>query len=154
MVTRLIHANPTSLRWQGPGPPLLGGRFELSCLEEGIAYPVHFLDANRRLGATVNVQASVESQTVVLRPCGEAHARIIDATGQALTGITVALEMVVTPGPHHIDREARMRGELLSDAPLLEMIDSKNYWPRPKTDSQGNITFPALIPGATYRITI
>jgi hypothetical protein len=73
---------------------------------------------------------------VVLRPCGEAQARIIDAKGQALTGITVALEMVVTPGPHHIDREARMRGELLSDAPLLEMIDSKNYWPRPKTDSR------------------
>ncbi len=156
VITRLInYAAPTSLTWQGNTPPTLGGRFELSCLEVGKEYPVHFLDAKRRIGATVNLQAGRVSQTVVLRPCGNAQARILDSQGEPRVGIRVALEMVVTPGPHQLDREAGRRGELLSDAALVEIIDNTNYrLGRPKTDDQGNITFPALIPGATYTLTV
>ena len=44
------------------------------------------------------------------------------------------------------------RGELAADADFLANIDRTNHWDRPPTDKDGRTTFPALIPGATYRI--
>ena len=61
--------------------------------------------------------------------------------------------MVVTPGEHEHDYEAAKRGELLADADFVSNIDRTNYWPAPETDNQGNVVFPALIPGATYRLS-
>ena len=30
---------------------------------------------------------------------------------------------------------------------------SRSYWPGPETNDQGRVIFPALIPGATYRLS-
>lgn len=43
-------------------------------------------------------------------------------------------------------------GEPAADSDYVTNIDRTNYWPGPKTDDQGHITFRALIPGATYRL--
>ena len=134
-------------------PPTLGGRFEIAGLKEGHAYPVHFLDAKRRLGATAILRASSGSTTVELKPCGEAQARFVDPDGQPHVGFRPGLHLVVTPGEHEHDYEAAKRGELLADADFVSNIDRTNYWPGPETDTQGNVTFPVLIPGATYRLS-
>lgn len=48
--------------------------------------------------------------------------------------------------------KAREQGSLAADSDFLANIDRRHYWDGPKTDEQGRVTYPALIPGATYRI--
>ena len=43
-------------------------------------------------------------------------------------------------------------GKLWADVDFVGNIDGTNYRPAPKTDEQGRVTLPALIPGAIYRI--
>jgi hypothetical protein len=59
--------------------------------------------------------------------------------------------MVVTPGPHELDRDAADRGELAADSDFVANIDRTNYRPAHATDRDGRLVYPALIPGATYR---
>ena len=69
MITRL-NIVPTTLSWRGDASKhVLGGRFDLSPLEPGVKYTVHFLDAKQRLGATVTLStddadANRRAQTV------------------------------------------------------------------------------------------
>jgi hypothetical protein len=39
-----------------------------------------------------------------------------------------------------------------AEVAYMANIDRKNYWVAPQTDANGRIMFPALIPGAHYRI--
>ena len=150
-VSLLTAGSSHSLTW-GNIPKLLGGNFEFSNLEAGRVYPVHFLDEKRRLGTTIQLQASPAPLSVVLRACGEARARIVDEKGQPRSGARVGIEVVLTPGPHRVERAAAKRGELFAVTAHAQQVDSTNYSPLPRTDDRGVITFPALIPGATYRI--
>ena len=59
--------------------------------------------------------------------------------------------MVVTPGPF-ASIKARKEGLLLADEARLPAVDPINYDHDPESDAQGRITFPTLIPGATYRV--
>jgi hypothetical protein len=88
-----------------------------------------------------------------LRPCGQATARFVDGEGQPLAGFRASLHMVVTPGVAEHDFEAARRGELAADSEFVSNIDRTNHWHLPPADKDGRITFPALIPGATYRFT-
>jgi protocatechuate 3,4-dioxygenase beta subunit len=149
VITRL-NISPLSLYWRGFPMEALGGRFELSGLAAGREYPVYFLDAKRRLGATAVLKASGEVRTIVLAPCGQATAKLVDSQGRPLPAMHPLLEMVVTAGV--LDEDAVLRGELAADADFVANIDQTNYWPSPKTDREGRITFPALVPGGTYRL--
>jgi hypothetical protein len=60
--------------------------------------------------------------------------------------------MVVTPGEFS-GIKARKDGTTLADQDNLTSIDTINYAKAPTADGQGRIGFPALIPGATYRIS-
>ena len=152
VITRL-NISPNSTTWRGHTNPSMGGRFELSGLDPQKECPVYILDAKQRLGATVDLRANDNSTTVKLSPCGEAKARFINPEGQPHVGFHPGLHMVVTPGSHEHDFEAARRGELLADADFVSNIDRTNYRPGPQTDKQGSVTFPALIPGATYRLS-
>ena len=145
LITRL-NIHPASLTWRGSPLEVLGGRFELSGLGDGLEYPVHFLDAKNRLGATALLKAGDISPTVVLVPCGEAMAMFTDASGKPIAGFQPTLEMVVTPGSHRFDREAMRNGALSADADFVANIDRTNYSTGPKTDAAGRVTFPALDP--------
>ena len=132
------------------------GRFELHGLDTDTEVPVYFLDPNRKLGATAHFSGKSTSGgpvTVRLEPCGTARARLVGPDGKPLGNFSQSwlISMVVTPdtvpGPNN-------RGEslLMADQDFLTRIDTINYRQDPATDAQGRIVFPALIPGATYRI--
>ena len=59
--------------------------------------------------------------------------------------------MVVTPGALSAIM-ARRDGTAFADQGFLTVVDPINYQNDPASDGQGRIVFPALIPGATYRI--
>ena len=132
------------------------GRFDIHGLDPDSEVPVHFLEPNRKLGVTAHFSGKAASGgpvTVRLEPCGTATARLIDTVGKPVVGFSASwlIWMVVTPGPFGII-EARKEGELFADAAPLLQVDPINYGHNPVTDAQGRITFPALIPGATYHI--
>jgi hypothetical protein len=134
------------------------GRFELHGLNPDSEVPVYFLEPKRKLGATVRLSgksAADEPLTVRLQPCGTAQARLVDPDGQPLAGYKAPylIEIVVTPGAAMESPDPADRNRLWADAAPLTRIDSINYLNGPTPDAQGRIVFPALIPGASYRIS-
>jgi RNA polymerase sigma factor (sigma-70 family) len=135
------------------------GRFELHGLDPDSDVSVHFFEPNRKLGATVHLpgkSTASEPMTIRLQPCGMAQARLVDPKGEPVAGYRAQymISMIVTPG---VDREslvdpADVKG-LLAEEDYLTRIDSINYLKEPTSDAQGRIVFPALIPGATYRVS-
>jgi beta-lactamase regulating signal transducer with metallopeptidase domain/protocatechuate 3,4-dioxygenase beta subunit len=151
LISRL-NIHPSELNWRGFPIEALGGRFELSGLGESREYPVHFLDPKNRLGATVVFKAGDQSPTVVLEPCGEAVATFADSLGKPIPDVQPDFEFVATPGPHRFGSSAMRLVALAADAEYVVNIDRTNYREGPKSDTEGRITFPALIPGGRYRI--
>ncbi len=132
------------------------GRFELHGLDPDSEVPVHFLDAQHKLGTTVRFSgksATVEPITVRLEPCGSATLRLVGPDGKPRGGLSQPrlIWMVVTPGPL-MDMQAQNEGTLVADSGTLRDIDPIHYARSPVSDSQGRIVLPVLIPGATYRI--
>jgi hypothetical protein len=86
--------------------------------------------------------------------------RFVDVQGQPAVGSRsvsvpsgLRLELVVTPGALSYDlKRLYEKGEPAADSAYVGNIDQVNYREAPVTDTEGGITFPALIPGATYRI--
>jgi RNA polymerase sigma factor (sigma-70 family) len=135
------------------------GRFELHGLDPNSDVPVHFFEPKRKLGATVLLpgkSATGGQITVRLKPCGMAKARLVDSNGQPVAGYKAQffIVMIVTPGvlfrgsPDIADPKG-----LLAEEDFLARIDSINYLNGPTSDAQGKIVFPALIPGASYRVS-
>ncbi|MGP0069121.1 MAG: hypothetical protein ACLQGP_36660 [Isosphaeraceae bacterium] len=60
--------------------------------------------------------------------------------------------MVVTPGPSWFSRDPADEGLLANESDHVCRIDPINYPEGSVSDAQGRVTFPALIPGATYQI--
>jgi RNA polymerase sigma factor (sigma-70 family) len=132
------------------------GVFEVHGLDPDKSVPVFFLDAENRCGAVVELSGKQagEAVTVKLAPCGKATARYLDGKGQPVTNYRAAPDIVITPGPWDDYDATVAKGKLLADSGSLVNLDRHNYWEdRVKTDVRGRITFPALIPGATYRVS-
>ena len=138
--------------WRGDGRPDRHGQFELNNLEEGKEYAVSFLDARRKLGATVKLKASGVPVTVVLKPCGSAKARfhVEDKDRQYAPG----LMFIATAGAAKYDFQSMRNGKIGADSDHNANVDRVNYGINggPKPDKDGSIEFPALIPGANYRL--
>ena len=99
------------------------------------------------------VPPASEPVAVRLAACGTATARLVGADGKPIGGFRHPrlIWMVVTPGPIAGPR-ARQEKALFADEAMLSLIDPINYEKAPVSDPQGRIVFPALIPGAAYRI--
>jgi RNA polymerase sigma factor (sigma-70 family) len=126
-----------------------GGRFALPGCDPKQTYPVLFLDARKRLGAMVRLSPGKADGPVTVRlaPCGSARLRFVDAQGKPLANYRPDVRLVLTPGPAF--QESLEKAVLGADT--LELAAPfRNDSPR--TDAQGRITFPTLIPGATYRV--
>src|SRR5579883_1086699 len=143
------------------------GRFQIHGLDPDTEVPVYFLEPRQRLGATVHFSgksAAGGPATVRLQPCGTAKARLVDSGGKPIAGSRapvpiagprglVPIALVVTPGPIFSRPQERDGDDRLeADVSALTAIDPLNDGDGPVTDAQGRIAFPALIPGAPYRI--
>ena len=159
MISRIIHGQRRTPRraWQGEDHAVVrNGRFELHGLDPDAEVPVYFLDAKRKLGATMSFSGRMASSgkaSVRLEPCGSARLRLVDSSGKPLPSFTPArlVLMVVTPGALGVGR-GQKEYPLIADQATMGQIDPINHAKPPITDSEGRITLPALIPGATYRI--
>src|SRR5262249_26249425 len=122
-------------------------------LEPDKSYPVYLLDPRNKLGATVEIsgkQAGGEPVVVRLAPCGSATLRLLDTEGKPWVKHSANVELVITPGAG--SREMPAKGDaVLADSECLGNLDRLNYWDL-RTDAEGRVTLPALIPGATYRL--
>ncbi len=148
---RNIHA--TNLGWRGHSPTVLGGRFEMGGLVEGEEYPVFFLSAKRRIGATVMVRADEPTPRVVLMPCGSAVMRFVDDAGKPVANQrTCDVRMVARAGAHGSNRLVMMAGGEAADSDFISNVDRLNNPDLGNSDGEGRFGLPALIPGATYRI--
>jgi hypothetical protein len=132
------------------------GQFAVHGLDPETEVPVHFLQPERKLGATVRLSGKMASGgpvTVRLEPCGLALARLVGPDGEPVTDQPrgVSVTMVVTPGPPTGSAPVRA-GALAADEAALSRVDPVNHGTGLIADAQGRITLPALIPGATYRI--
>jgi protocatechuate 3,4-dioxygenase beta subunit len=153
MICRL-HVTALSPHWRFP-VEVRDGQFALNGLDPEKSCPVAFLEPEKRWGATVQLSGKDAGKelTIKLQPCGQAVARFLDAQGKPLADHRPILDIVVTPGPHRYDFKAAEKGQLAADEDFLANIDRHNYWKGPVTDAQGRCTFPALVPGVTYRFT-
>jgi beta-lactamase regulating signal transducer with metallopeptidase domain len=140
--------------------PVRDGRFELGGCDPDSSAPVLFLDAVRQLGAAIELSGrqAGEDVEITLQPCGSATVRFVDEQGKPLrAGLRPAhLEVVLTPGASFADLTPRAVNEdnqspLMADAIMATNLDLDRY-PKLRTDDEGRITFPTLIPGGTYRV--
>ncbi len=131
------------------------GRFELHGLDPAGAARIYLLDAEHEWGATVDLsgkQADGEV-TIRLQPCGQATVRFVGPDGKPIAGHRPMLEFVATPGASQYDRMKPAEAPPMAESDLIDNIDRKHYENDPRSDAEGRITLPALIPGALYRIT-
>lgn len=147
------HFNPS---WRGDFQlHARDGRFALHGLDPEKAETVYFLDPDHMWGATVQLsgkQAGDDIQ-VTLEPCGTARATFIGHDGKPIPNLFPHFEILAKPGPPQFARSTSGKGEMAADAAYMPNVDRKHYWNGPKTDADGRITLPDLIPGALYRIT-
>jgi protocatechuate 3,4-dioxygenase beta subunit len=132
------------------------GRFTLHGLDADVEVLVFFLEPERKLGASVRFSGKSAPgglATVRLEPCGTARARLVDPEGKPLGRYPSAsvMTMIVTPGSL-VRRKPAKDDPMFVDESALHELDPVNYTFESQSDAQGRLTFPALIPGATYRV--
>ena len=109
------------------------------------------------LGASARISgksAAAGPLSIRLEPCGAAVARLVHSDGRPLARYhdESLISMIITPGADRASRDPADANRLRAQSESLSRIDSVNYTKEPESDPQGRITFPALIPGAAYRI--
>jgi RNA polymerase sigma factor (sigma-70 family) len=150
-----LRIEPFNPFWRGDfHVPIRDGRFELHGLDPNGSTSIHVLDPEHEWGASVDISGKQagEDVTIRLQSCGQAKARFVGPDRKAVAKHQTHFEIVVTPGPSSISREKPEQAVLAADAALVANVDRKHYWNMPLTDAEGRITFPSLIPGASYRI--
>jgi hypothetical protein len=145
----------TNPSWRGDYKvPIRDGRFEVHGLAREAFTRIFILDAEHRLGASVEISGKQagEDLTIRLQPCGQAKARFVGPNGKPVAKLQPHFEFVATPGPSQYDRSKHAQTELSADMEYIANLDGKNYWNGPLADVEGRVTLPSLIPGALYRI--
>lgn len=138
-------------------PEQIGGRFELHGCDPDADFRVMFLDPEHHWGASLTIPRNSQQSeplTVRLQPCGTASARMQTKSGQPWKEARIVPDLIVTPGRNRYDNQISNRNQLVEDSIINANVDRLNYWKGPLSNDDGRITYPALIPGATYRMVI
>jgi hypothetical protein len=143
------HSAPTTA-WPRP---VIDGSFELNGCDPNVLRRVYFLDVEHQWGASVDldaVQARRQPPTIRLLPCGSAAARFTDQHGRPWvnTRVPVSLYLVFQKGQ---ENRAELYAEHLDW--WVTAMDRRRYGTL-RTDSEGRLTFPTLIPGAPYMMRL
>ena len=134
--------------------PIQDGRFTLKGLEPEKTFSAFIIDPKGELGAALQLSVPRDGHplTVTLHPCGSARTRLVDPAGKPLakfgpSDLQLGLEMSIRLSS---SGDARDRADKFATT-LVENIDHDRFQTL-RTDGQGRLNFPSLIPGATYRM--
>jgi RNA polymerase sigma factor (sigma-70 family) len=129
------------------------GKFELPGYDPEHPLPVYFLDAENQLGATVKFSAKdVDGKAIVkLQPCGSATARFLDAKGKPLANLRTFLDLALNEGICSFNEQTTEK--IAADYVSQSNLDPRRY-EQLRTDAQGRITWPTLIPGARFFVIV
>src|SRR5262249_13667873 len=110
-----------------------------------------FFDKDGTAGAVTELSGKQagEPVTVRLQRCGSAVARLVDENGKPVADARIFLEIPLTPGVSFWG-SLENEGQEVSD-----VASTSGFNPRHrtlKTDAEGRVTLPGLIPGATHRL--
>ncbi len=115
---------------------------------------LYILDPVACVGATIDA-TSAEPLTVALAPCDGLRLRLLGPDHEPLPQVRVNLYLLMERDP---TVELNYPQECLEnehfDPQPVEWFDAINYPTRPKTNADGIVGRPALIPGARYSLTI
>jgi RNA polymerase sigma factor (sigma-70 family) len=128
-----------------------GGRFELPGCDPKKKAEIFFCDTEDQLGAVVKIsakEAKGKPVTVQLQRCGTAKARFLDPKGKPLVNFHARIEVVITPGVPFVDVSFN-NPKPMAETTYMSTFDPKRYG-IVHSNAKGRITFPTLIPGATY----
>jgi hypothetical protein len=150
------HVHPLSPNTARP-LPISGGTFVLPGCEPGRTYSVLLLDAERRLGAVVDLTAGSQGRPplVRLQPCGQATLRFVDADGRPLANQLLTPFVLLEPDIKAGDKAA-------SDRRTDQAVPHEMAWADPlayshclgpHTEADGCITLTGLVPGVRYGLT-
>lgn len=156
MIVTTLHIEHFHLIWRGDLTlHARDGLFELHGLDPEKPARVSFLDSRHEWGATVELTAKQAGEDILVRllPCGQAKVRFVGPGGKPVANVSPSLEILGTPGPHEWDRRKESQSTLAADAAPLANVDRNHYSKRIVSDAEGRVTLPALIPGASYRIS-
>jgi hypothetical protein len=157
---------PTGYQWWHRSDNLLqgrDGRFELPGCDPDKPFTALFFDAANKWGAIAELprqRAARAPLTVRLQPCVSAVARFVEPDGKPLANYSLSpLTLLVTPGIQgsmpYPSQDAKYKTKLEADEfGWLNLWRGVQAPMNLQTDAQGRITFPALVPGATYRLVV
>jgi hypothetical protein len=132
------------------------GRFRLPGWDPARAEPVHFLSPELDLAGIARPDPKADAGkdlTVRLEKCGAAKARFVDEKGKPLADLQVAVEVPISSGASFFDRDSLVKAEVTADAAWLGNLNPK-YHNRLRTDAEGRLVLPGLIPGARHRLIV
>ncbi|MBL7187196.1 MAG: carboxypeptidase regulatory-like domain-containing protein [Phycisphaerae bacterium] len=143
------HSAPTTA-WPRP---VIDGRFELRGCDPVEPRRVYFLDIKHQWGAMIDInaeKAKSDPLTVRLQHCGSANVRFMDQQGQpwANTKVPAQVYLIFIKGQVN-----PVSGSVRHLASWVTALDRRRYGAL-RTDTNGRVTFPSLIPGAPYMLRL
>jgi len=129
--------------------PVDSGEFALpGCVAES-SERVYFLDMRHRQGAVVDLPAGTGKflEPVRFQPCGAATVRCLNGDSKPIADCEIRLSLMVETVAED-DEPSSAIGQ------FVWWFDPVNYPNMPKTNADGCATFPALIPGACYKLQV
>ena len=164
------HYRPTGFRFWYNLVEGRDGRFELPGCDPKQPFLAWLLAPRSGFGAMAELSAKKAGRqpvTIRLQRCGSAVARFTDLDGKPLVKHRPFFHIVITPGVsafpsfEHDDKKELEADSLslpywvgIGIFPFWQSASPHSPYANQLTDDDGRITFPILIPGATYRIIL